>query len=281
MLFFQKCASLFFLTSLVLNSAVITSNVESIDVNLRDQEIAFTFFSLSNGEATLLQHPNGENILINTGSNSSEKELDHWLKLYGVKNISTILVTKDDPGFVGNLQHVINQYKARQVIVSNRLYEQLKGNPSFPKDVAIQWWDEGTKLELNPEVDLEVLYNGMGPNEGMDFVITFISHKFLFMSSFGSNSEENLLKKDLKDVNIVKMADYGGPQSMTKRLAKHLDPQVAILFNLDTITPSEYIFELLEEMWIDVYLTKEHGTITIKCTDETYEIIHIDPKGKQ
>ena len=43
--------------------------VEGIDMNLKRNELSFTFFSLSDGEAALIQHGNGENILINTGGN--------------------------------------------------------------------------------------------------------------------------------------------------------------------------------------------------------------------
>ena len=281
MLIFQKLVSFIFFTSFILNNAFITSSVERIDVNLRDQEIAFTFLALENGEATLLQFPDGENILINTGARSSQKELDNWLNLYGADRISTVIVTKEDPGYIGNLEHVIKRYQSRQVILSKRLFEQWKENHSYPNGVAVQWWDSGTRIELSPDVLLEVLYNGSAPTEGMDFSITFFAHRFLFLSSYGSDSESKLLGEKLQDVNIVKLPNYGGAQAITKKLAKHIDPQVAILFKMDSIKPNEMIVKLLDDMWIDAYLTKEHGTITIKCTDVTYEIVHIHPKGKE
>lgn len=271
----------FICSTLLLNNAIITSSVERIDVNLRDQEIAFTFFALENGEATLLQFPDGENILINTGDRSSQNKLDYWLNLYGVDRISTVIITKEDSGQIGNLEHVINHYQTRQVILSNRLYGQWKGNHSYPNNVAVQWWDSGTKIELSSDVKLEVLYNGTAPTEGMDFSITFFAHRFLFLSSYGTDSELKLLNEKLQDVNIVKIPNYGAAQAITKKLAKHIDPQVAILFNMNSIKPNENILKLLNDMWIDAYLTKEHGTITIKCTDDTYEIIHIHPKGKE
>ncbi|WP_243296789.1 ComEC/Rec2 family competence protein [Bacillus litorisediminis] len=280
MLFSQKLAAFILFVSFIWNNSAIPSSVERIDVNLREQEIAFTFFALTNGEATLLQFPDGENLLINTGASSSQKELDYWLNLYGVKRISTVIITKEDPGYIGNLEHVIKRYQSRQIILSNRLFQQWKGNHTYPSDIAVQWWDSGTRIELRPDVKLEVLYNGTSPTEGMDFSITFFAHRFLFLSSYGTDSESKLLSEKLQDVNIVKLPNYGG-QAITRKLAKHIDPQVAILFNMDSIKPNEKMVKLLNDMWIDAYLTKEHGTITIKCTDVTYEIIHIHPKGKE
>ena len=42
-------------------------DVEKIDVKLAEHQAAVTFLGLTTGEATLVQGPNGENILINIG----------------------------------------------------------------------------------------------------------------------------------------------------------------------------------------------------------------------
>lgn len=269
------------LSTFLINNAVTTSNVESIEVNLKEKEIAVSYFSLKHGEATLLQHPNGEHVLINTGAKESLHEVEEWLKLYGVDHLSTIIVTKNEPGAIGNIEALLSKYNTRQLVLSKGLYNQIKLNDNFSNNVTMQWWEEGTTIDIQPHVEVSVLANGDGPEDGLDFSINFFSHRFLFLSSIGPANEQKLSSYDLKDVNFVKLPMYGGPQSLTTTMLKNIDPQVAVIFANPAIEIDRDVLERLDDYWVDVYITKYHGSVTVKCTDVTYEILHIHPKEKQ
>jgi len=49
----------------------------------------------------------------------------------------------------------------------------------------------------------------------------------------------------------------------------------AIIFKSNSIKPDPDLVEMLHEAWIDVYFTKQHGTVTIKLTDSNYDVITI------
>lgn len=249
--------------------------VENIDLNLKTNELAITFLSLSSGEATLIQHENGENILINTGSSGTEIELKKLLELYNVQNISTVILTKDDPYFRGNLTWILQNYDVKQLIVGESTSNQLKSKKEIFDDVSVHVWSNGTKQQILPGLHTEVLFEGDQVHEGMDLSLKFLRHRLLILTSMSDRAKAQLMEKNLSDANIFKVPQFAIENSLSHEMIKHMDPQIAVIFSGEKIKPSSDIFELLHDEWIDLYYTKKHGTITIKFTDINYEVITI------
>src|SRR4051812_7193260 len=110
-------AAIFFqLTSIGSASSFDNDNVESINLNLKGHEIAVTFLALGDGEATLIQGSNGENILVNMGGEETNEELGEALNTYGVKEISTLVITNHQNLFVDQLTQIVKEYKVKQLI---------------------------------------------------------------------------------------------------------------------------------------------------------------------
>ncbi|UII54608.1 ATP-dependent DNA helicase [Cytobacillus spongiae] len=254
--------------------------VESIDLKLKNDEIAFTFLSISDGEAILIQHGNGENILINTGGEGTEKEIKKLLQLYDVNKISTILLTEDDRCCNSNLEWMITFYDVKQLITGDSLLNKLKEQIDLYDDVSVHSWSKGTKQQILPGFHSEVLFEGSGVEEGMDLAIHFFRHKILLMSSTNKSVEQQFLKKDLADINIVKIPSFARENAVSESLIKHIDPQMAIIFQSKTTKPSSELLDMLHQAWIDVYYTKKHGTVTMKFTDINYEVITISNKDE-
>lgn len=246
--------------------------VEGVDVNLKRNESAFTFFSLSDGEAALIQHANGENILINTGGKGTIKELERLLSLFKVKSISTVILTSSEGK--ENLEHYIKKYSVRQIVTGASAIQSLSDSV-IPVDVKVIRWEQGGLHKLMPGLTAEVIYDGSAEIEGTDISFQFFHHQIFYVRSASHKAEQVFLEKPLKNVNIVKLAQYAEKGSFSDLLIEHLDPQVAIIFNSRATKPDPALVEMLHEAWIDVYLTKQHGTVTIKLTDSNYDVITI------
>lgn len=246
--------------------------VEGVDVNLKRNEVAFTFFSLRDGEASLIQHANGENILINTGGKGTIKELERLLELFHIKSISTIILTSRDGQ--ENLEHYIQKYDVRQV-VTGASADLARSDRIIPPSVKVIRWKQGEMQKLLPGLTSEVVFDGSEEKEGTDISFQFFHHQIFFISSASQKAEQVFLAKPLKNVNVIKMPLYGATGSFSELLIEHLDPQLAILFQSRTIKPDPDLIEMLHEAWIDVYFTKQHGTVTIKLTDSNYDVITI------
>jgi beta-lactamase superfamily II metal-dependent hydrolase len=266
-------AAIFFhLTSIGSASSYDYGNVESIDLNLKDHEIAVTFLGLGDGEATLIQGSNGENILVNTGGEETSDELREVLKTYGVKEISTLIITNTQYLFLDQLTQIISKYKVKQLIATAEMAKELKNmSPSFT-EVKVIPWTEGTTQVLFPDLSAEVLYAGIGETEGIDFTLQFFKHRLFLMTSSSQQAEENLLKRNLDDVTIFKVPNWAKEDSLSEKLIQHVNPQISILFESEQHLPDPNIIYDLQDTWSEVYFTKKHGTITIKFTENNYEV---------
>jgi beta-lactamase superfamily II metal-dependent hydrolase len=248
------------------------SNVEKIDLNLKDQEIAVTFLGLGDGEATLIQGSNGENILVNTGGEETSKDLTEILKTYGVKEISTLIITSRQNLFVDQLTQIIPKYKIKKLISTHEITNEVK-NMSVPFiDVEVIPWNEGTSQVLFPDLLAEVLFAGNSQNEGIDFTLQFFKHRIFLMTSSSDHVEENLLKKPLDDVTIFKVPNWAKEDSLSEKLIQYVNPQISILFESEQHQPDPNIIYDLQDTWSEVFFTKKHGTITIKFTENNYEV---------
>lgn len=257
------------------DSPSMPAEIESIDLNLKKDEIAVTFLSLENGEATLLQSGNGENILVNTGGEGTKEQVNKLLKLYNIEKVSTIILTTSNAYCKSNLEWLLEDYGVEQIIIGKSIARQIKENDESLKETGIHVWDTGTQKQVLPNVNLKVLFEGDKSDEGMDFSVTFFNHRILFMSSTSEAAEKSLLNQELKDVNIIKIPGFGAEPLISEELIEHVDPQYAIIFHKKDVIPDSDFLKMLNDAWIDVFFTKKHGTITVKFTDVNYEVFTI------
>ncbi len=247
-------------------------NIESIDLNLKDHEIAVTFFGLSDGEATLIQGSNGENILVNAGGEATGSDLNEMLKTYSVKEISTLIITNHDNLFVDQLTQIISKYNVKKLISTQEIVNELTNIATPFNEVNVITWKEGTTEVLLPDLLAEVLFAGKDNDEGLDFTLQFFKHRLLLMTSSSQRVEEKLLNEKLDDVNIFKVPNWAKEDSLSERLIQYLDPQISILFESEQHQPDPDIIYDLQDTWSEVFFTKKHGTITIKFTENNYEV---------
>ncbi|CAM4057909.1 ATP-dependent DNA helicase [Mesobacillus thioparans] len=246
--------------------------VEGVDVNLKRDELAFTFLALSDGEAALVQYATGENILVNTGGKGTMKELERLLALFHVKNISTVILTSGSGK--ENLGEVVRKYNAGKIVTGQAGATALI-DMDIPASVKVEKWERGDLRKLLPGLTAEVIFDGSEETEGTDISFQFFHHQIFYITSTSHQSEQAFLGEPLKNVNIIKMPAYAARGSFSDLLIEHMDPQLAIIFKSNVIKPDPDLVEMLHEAWIDVYFTKQHGTVTIKFTQSTYDVITI------
>lgn len=266
---FAYCS--FFILSGFEQGKEVPTEIEKVDLKLKAEEVAITFLSLSNGESTLLQNENGEGLLINTGHIDSRLELKKYLEIFGITQIDTIILTNLDPHYIGNLYYLINEFKVKKVIIPSASVENYEILNSLM--TSVEKWQEGNHDLLQYNVSMNVLRVDK-ENVVMDFILNFGKHRFLFMALANDSQELELTKKyKLKDVNILKVAEFAKKTGTSQRLLEEVDPQVAIIFQKRNSYPSADVLERLQATWIDIYYTKQFGNVTIKCSEDNYEVI--------
>lgn len=252
---------------------VIDSQVENIDLHLKENEAALTFFDLSEGEAILLQAANGKNILFNMGGKGTKAELERWLKLYDVKEISTLFLTNLEVTSLEKLEKLVTAHNIKEIITTSDISAQVI-NEGTLNHIRILTWRTGVKEEILPELTAEVEFVGNGLNEGMDLKLQFFNHTIFLMNSNSSRAVQILMQKNLKNINVFKIPNTNMNDSLSEQLIQYLNPEISILLEGED-SPDSKILRDLNETWSEVYFTKKHGTVTVKLTEKNYEVITI------
>ncbi|PFP27268.1 ATP-dependent DNA helicase [Bacillus sp. AFS073361] len=251
-------------------------NIENINLNIKDHEVAVTFLGLSAGEATLIQGANNENTLINTGGKETAAELEGWLFLYDVKEISKLILTHNGTELSKQqLNRLISKYNIKEIISTPKFSAKIKKELDSTNKPAVVSWGQGTKRPILPEMTAEVQFVGNDTNEGMDLTLDFFNHRIFLMTSFTPRAEETLLEKNLENINVFKIPNGAPADSLSEKLIQYLNPQISVLFSPEEEAHDPDILVDLHETWSEIYSTKKHGTITIKFTESNYEIITI------
>jgi len=260
---------------LIITTYVFSNNANAIEIdfNLEEDELAAVFFSIPNNEIVLLQLDNGENILIcshlELGSSSL---LDQWLKLFNVHEIQTLILTKMTNHSIYFLKDVSQKYNVKQLLTGKTMYHYLKNHLHLMDDLSLQSWSEEKSVSVHPSVNMKVIHENEDFSQGLDLSVRFQNHHMFLLNSNGKQSEQVLLKKHLNDVNILKISDFGSNNSISDQLLKHIDPQVSVIFESESKKLSNELIEKLYKIWVDTYLTRNHGTILVKFTKYNYEI---------
>ncbi|WP_218970569.1 ComEC/Rec2 family competence protein [Alkalihalobacterium alkalinitrilicum] len=252
-----------------------------VEFSLDKDEIAFTYFNLPSGEATLIQSGQGGTVLINTGAPSSQIELARKLHMYHVEEIDSLIVTNYKEEYSGNIEWLADHYQISTIIVPANVKENIKESLVRGTE-KLKGWGEGEKHEILSNLEAEVLFAGGSEeiDEGLVLLFSYGDHRTLYMGIANSEVEELLMSKYELKSTILKVGDFGSAYGTSQQFLEKVDPQVAILFSLEGKRPSEYVLERLQETWIDVYQTNKIGTVSIKCTPENYEIWTVQASGQ-
>ncbi|MBE4910252.1 hypothetical protein IMZ08_19630 [Bacillus luteolus] len=257
----------------------IPTEIEKVDLKLSNKELAITFLNLSSGEATLIQHGNGENVLINAGGPETQDELERLLKMYNVSLVKSIIITKEDQQYQSNLEWLTKRYPTSKVVIGEQF-----AIPAFLSKERIIKLKKDDSHPIVPLLKAKVVHEGLSSDglQSYDLFFELGRHYLLYMSTGNINAEMSLLtNEELSKVNIIKIPNFAQNDGSSQEFIEHIDPQVAIIFTKKNLNPSPDVMERLKETWIDTYMTKQFGNITIKANQNEYEVITISIESSQ
>ena len=198
--------------------------------------------------------------------------------MYGISKIKSIIITKVDQEYTSNFKWLTDHFKETTIITGYHSQPLLEGE-------KIQTWKTGDQIKILPGLELNIIQestNKDSSSSGMDLLFSFGEHKLLYMTSSNKMIEKSILNEyDLSSVNILKIGDFASSTGTSQRFLEHVDPQVAVIFQKKGALPSQDVIERLQETWIDIYLTKQFGNISLKCTNKDYEIITLSIESNQ
>ena len=199
------------------------------------RELAVTYLDVGQGDASVIELPDGKTILVDTGR--SGRETASFLKYIGKNSVDVIILSHVHPDQTGGFEYIVQRFKIKELWDSGRLV--------FPKDI-------------NPQIKHKTLYRGdmtegagytiyifhpypgfytMSGNEYVeannDSLVIKIDGKnksFLFTGDIDEEAEEDIvhLGKWLKS-DVIKVPHHGGKTSAYSPFFEAVSPDVAII----------------------------------------------------
>jgi competence protein ComEC len=129
---------------------LISLNIFAWQPVFSQNQLRVTCLDIYYGDATLVELPNGQNMLVNTGNRKNEI-LPQFLKSKGIKTIDLLVITNTHPDFYQGVELLKKDFQISKAIIPNDPYSNL--NNYLPEDKTI-------KLSFSEIIKI----NGLGVN---------------------------------------------------------------------------------------------------------------------
>lgn len=248
-------------------------------------KLIIRFLDIGQGDAELIQLPNGETILIDSGDRG--KPTVDLLKNYGVKEINLAIATHPHADHIGEMRDVMRAFKVHE------LWDSGFNNPTSTYTNMLQEVKaQGVKFSTPKQgesrrfgdVLVEVLHPAKAlpddnPNNASVVVrVTFGSKRFLFTGDTEVQSWQQMLdsEKDKLRADLLKAAHHGSSNGTTKDVLDAVQPSILTIscaVGNDYHHPHPKVVDLLEKNQnIKPYRTDLQGTITAVCDGSSIEM---------
>ncbi|WP_019122411.1 ComEC/Rec2 family competence protein [Brevibacillus massiliensis] len=250
-----------------------------------------TFFSLPDGESTLIRLPGGKKLLVDTGSSEDAEVLRSLLEERRVTKIDFVMLTNDQSAQAGGYAELAKTMQIDSVLLPKLTYATVLQAVPIQPDKKLVLLSAGDQYTLDESVVLTVL----NPSEPLflspqDNSIVFSLKQdklhYLFTSGVGEKAEERLLDRypQFLPAEVLKVADQGSNQASSQPFLTKVDAQVAVIQTgkaFDQLKPGQAeIMERLGESWAETYVTSQRGTITVLSNGREYKVIEVEKKPK-
>jgi competence protein ComEC len=274
---------------LVLPLLIVAILVWSAALTMPDDRLHVSFLDVGQGDAILIQTPNGQDILIDGGPDPQEINLELSEQLpFWDRTIDLVVCTQPHADHVTGLIDVLQRYRVKRVL-----------DPGVPYDSAIyQEWlrliedreieysiaRSGQEIDLGNGIKIEVLnppeslWEGTGDdvdNNGVVLRLSWDNVSFLFTADIRPEAEFELIgqRVNLKST-VIKVAHHGSYTSTSQHFLAAVDPEVAVICVGEDNPfghPSPEVLEILigrlgED---NVYRTDKDGTVEFITDGQT------------
>ncbi|AGB41073.1 putative hydrolase (metallo-beta-lactamase superfamily) [Halobacteroides halobius DSM 5150] len=239
-----------------------------------DNKLRIHFIDVGQGNATLIQLPNQEVMLIDAGKNNQGPKVVNYIEKQGIEKIDYLIGTHPHADHIGGLDRVIYNCKVGQIYLpqvthtTETYLDLLQAIKSKRKQIIAT--QVGLKLIASSNLQARIV--GPVNNNYQDLnnwsVITKIKYKqnsFLF-----TGDTEAKIEADLIDTNINLQADllqvphHGSNSSTTISFLKSVNPKYAVISAGDNNRyghPATEVVARLKQRGINIYRTDKQGTI--------------------
>jgi competence protein ComEC len=266
---------------LVLPLLIVVVLVWSAALTMPDDKLHVSFLDVGQGDAILIQTPNGQDVLIDGGPDPHKINVELSKKLpFWDRTIDLVVSTQPQADHVTGLVEVVQRYRVGQVLESgvtydSSVYEEWRSVVENRR-IECNQVCAGQEVDLGDGIEIEVLnppaslWEGTSDdvdNNGVVLRLSWGSVSFLFTADIRADLELELVGQcaSLRST-VLKVAHHGSKTSSTSQFLAAVAPDTAVIsVGQDNPYghPSPEVLDRLTGAVGDgsVYRTDENGTI--------------------
>lgn len=242
--------------------------------------LTVAFLDVGQGDATLIQSPNGQIMLIDGGRsiNLASQVIIPQLMEWGAQQIDVLVVTHPDADHISGLVGVLEQFPVQAIALTGQvhptqIYERLLTSVRDKGIKAIRT-RTGTMIPFDSAVRLEVLspddqfVDSDDTNDASIVIkLTYGQTSFLLTGDAEFPANQTMLRRgaDVR-ANVLKLGHHGSATSTDESWLRAVQPQLGIISvgaGNSYGHPHREVLDALNRLGIQYVRTDEHGTITI------------------
>lgn len=210
-----------------------------------------TFIHVGQGDAVLLQLPNGKTALIDAGNkgfgfDAGARYVGPYLKYLAIDKIDWLIASHPHSDHIGGFEHVMEAFEVDTLLINeykvpSKMYARLL-NTAQKKKIAIKQLDRGDKLKLDSNMRCYILhpsdsYERRVSKHGKDinnssfvFKVVYGAHSFMLSGDAEHEAEEALLGYgSFLESTILKAGHHGSKTSSSAAFIDFVKPKHAVI----------------------------------------------------
>lgn len=269
-------------------AAVITSVIMSLNgsestdtASKTERDLEVRYIDVGQGDSTLVLLPDGQNMLIDAGTNSGAKSLVKELKNSGIEKIDYLIATHPHEDHIGGMDNVINEFEIGKIYMpkidssqtpTTKTYEDVLDAIS-EKNLKITQGKGGDRIIKGENLD--VMFVAPNSSEYSDLnsysiavKVVYGKNSFLFMGDAEQDSEKEVVDSGYDiEANVLKCGHHGSNTATSKDFVERVSPKYAIIScgkGNSYGHPNKETLDTLNEFGVKIYRTDTDGTVTVK-----------------
>jgi competence protein ComEC len=266
------------------------SNKKVEEVHKFDKELSVTFLDVGQGDATFLEFPNGENMLVDCSKDAVVIEALGRAMKFSDKTINYLVVSHPDLDHYGGCIDVLRRFNVKQIIYNGYEKKSSKLWQAFMREIENEMVQGAKYIHASTTLDYnfdEVKVSSLYPNHDISkdakipgsknddsnntSIILKVSHgtqDMLLTADAEKELEAYLVEEygDELDVEVLKLGHHGSNTSSILDFLEFVTPEYVV--NSSGLGnqfghPSQRIIKRVERFGPTIYRTDLHGDITL------------------
>jgi competence protein ComEC len=274
--------------------------------NVDNNSLRITFFSVGQGESTLVRYPEGKTMLIDGGGSLREGGIDVGerllapaLRRMGVSSIDYVVLSHAHPDHLKGLRFIVENFKVGEfwesgVPAPSQDYKDIKGILAA-KNIPVRLINDATPPIMIGGAVIEPLSpdNGSVPSasdasedENESSLVFRLKHggfSMLFTGDIGFETERKLLRRpEFLSSTILKTPHHGSRKASSDTFVRAVSPKVALIsagYENSFGLPSDRTLTLFRNMNVNTYRTDMNGTIEVINERDGFKIAAFSEHG--